>query len=357
MGLGFQGLFPPRGDFIKSYDCIDSVTGQGYIRFYGGTLAPKSSKYEFNLQADDSTQSGVTSISWIAQTFTIGTTGTDEAFYPTKIRVLVNVAGTNEARIEIQETTAGEPNGTVKLRINNAGIPRAAAGDNWLEFDLTNLIEYDGLKLEAGTQYAIVFIRYTGSTSTSLRYANTGTYTGGAMWTTPDSGANWTESTGDDLIFEVWGSTENPYILSTKALTANWTSTTIEKAAISIDVDALTATLSFEGNIGSPSIMEGTAILNATITSSADGYLPFAEVFKVRGTTETSIGSCIGWIDNSAFQAQIEITKTQFQIGDKIKLKLSMGIKEATASQADATFSHNPATPNLTLDLPFKLDL
>jgi len=338
---------------VTSFDFVEFLTGNGYVTFYGGVLMPKEETYESYLTGDDS-DINVDSTR-AAQTFTIGNTGTDENFWITKVRLLRDTGTLADIKVEIHEVTSGEPNGTIKWSNEGSDGIRSlgASDDTWVEWNITDTHEFDNTQLQAGTMYAIVVYRYTGSTTTKFRVDSSGSYTGGKHYV--GNVGSWVEDVGATLMFEILGSTTNPYTLSTKSFDSLFDTTNIKKEATSTSVDNLSADLSFEGIFNKTAILKGTAIVTSTITSGADMHEPSAEIFHVRDTTATSLGSAVGFLNNSVVRLQIPLTTTPLNAGDKIRLVLSAGIKESDDFQAEATFAHNGST-DLLLDLPFRTD-
>ena len=349
-----QEVYRKDPKIVQSYSWTDALSGNSYLRLYGGVLAINNTTYESYTSGDDASFT-CSSPDRIAQTFTVGNTGTNEDFYLTKVRILeTNTIGTGDY-VQIQETTAGVPNGSILAQWSGfSGLKKAVGTTNWYEYDISDLTYGVGnIKLSASGVYAVVCYG-----SLNIQYDNTsGAYAGGVMYTSADSGANWTVQTGKDMLFEVLGSTTNPYVLSSTVFTSNYASTAVNRNQVSVDIDALTASLYFIGIINKAAILKGKVVINATITGISDSFLPFAQLYHIRGSTETLLGQAQGWINNTSLQVQFDVNNYTINIGDKIKLKLNCGIKEATASSSQATFSHSPLVPNLTLDLPFKTDI
>lgn len=353
MSLNFGSLFQRGSAILPSYNWQDILSGNGYVTFNGGLLPSKESTYESYTTGDDSGGT-ITDSDREAQTFTIGTTGTDEDFYIHKIRIGAN--GTTDIAVQIQETTSGEPNGTVKIEIQGGLIYDSTGTANWREFHMETAITNDGEALTAGTQYAVVVYRFSGSSSRNARYDNgDGAYSGGQRLTSADSGGSWSAQTGDDLIFEIVGSTINPLILSTATFTSSAT-TTILKREVAETAHTELGQLNFEGIFNKSAIIKGTAIVNGTISDSADTHYTKVEIYHVRGATETKIGEGTTAINETAIGIQAELTQTTVRPGDKIKLKLIFYYRDS-GTNASITVNHNPAGTTLKLHLPFKVDL
>lgn len=357
-----MALFPPRREALVNYDWVDYLSKRGYISFYGGTVGVTHTKYESFTSANEASSLNLEDSNWVAQTFTIGNTGVDEDFYVTKVRVVRGGTANTGVFLDIQKTTAGKPNGVTVMRweqSSQATIPKETeSSTDWREFDLRNADFWNGEKLEAGTMYALVLWATTSDPDATLIIDTSGTYAGGTLWETTNSGGDWTDQE-EDAHFEVWGSTVNPYILSTEQFNSNWDTTTFElETATSQGTEDLTATLIFDMTVNKTDILDGTAFIDTSISSNADCTEPSAELYIVRNGAETLLGKCDGWMNYDNLQGQIPLTRTRIKRGEILRLKIVVGIKEDdTEDQADVTFNHNPQTPTLKLDLPFKLDI
>ncbi len=351
--------FTTASEAVVTFDWKDITQGNGYIVFQGGVLIPSSETFESYTTGDDSNLT-ITATTWAAQTFTVGTTGTNEAFYPIKIRVRSKDFGTDRIVMEIQEVTTGEPNGSVMVRFNAFVKKITEDGTNdWFELDIANIDSKELKPLQATTQYALVVQSPT--VTDTVRYDNSdGSYTGGQILTTANSGTDWTAQTGDDMLFEIIGSTTNPYILSSAdSFTTNIGATAFDPGAASTDVDTEAGTVSFETEFNRSAIIEGAALLDFAHTiNNADGSVAKAEIFHVRGTTETSLGTAEGRFNDLSPNLQIDITRQTFLRGDRVKLKLTVGYIDS-GTTTDGTIKHDPNTAGneVKLQLPFKIDL
>ena len=345
----------PAAPAIATFDGSDFLQGNSYITFKGGVLIPSSQTFESYKTGDD-TDVTITSTTWAAQTFTVGNTGSNERFFPVKIRLKSGNLDNDRIIIEIQEVTAGEPNGIVKVRFDGVTNKVIEGGsEDWVELDFSS-IDKELQPLQASTQYALV-VKSPVVTDTVRKDDDDGTYTGGELLTTVDSGSNWTVQTGDDMIFEIIGSTTNPYILSSaNSFTSNILSTAFDLSVLSTDIDTVALSISFENEFNISAILDGIALLDFAYTeTNADDTLGTAEIFHVRGATEISIGSSEGLLNDLTPNLQINLTKTSIIAGDKIKLKLTVGyIGPSVAVSGIIKHDPNTAGSEVNLQIPFK---
>lgn len=155
---------------------------------------------------------------WGAQTFTVGTLGANENF--------------NVSSVKIRGSTTGSPSGviTVSIRATSAGLPTGGdlcsgttsfpSGTEWKEITMS-----PSYKLNKSTKYALV-VRATSADHSNYfgwTYNYTGgSYTGGEVCTSTDSGSSWTANSGfpsyytGDAWFEIWGNfAPDSYAIST----------------------------------------------------------------------------------------------------------------------------------------------
>lgn len=348
--------YPPiQSDSVTSFSFTDALTGNGYIILFGGLLLNEATTYESYIAGDDSDYT-IDSTNWAAQLFTVGNTGSNTAFFPTRVRLKSGNMDGDTMDIQIQEVTAGEPNGTIIVKFDGVvNKTEEGGGDDWFELDITDIQRFSGVQLQAGTQYALV--AFSSAVTDTVRYDNgDGSYSGGVMLTTPDSGSNWTTQTGDDMLFEIMGSTRSPYTLQTETFTTIKTITALEDESVTTNLDTESVSLAFEGELRKSATIKGTALIHADVTTaSADEFRPSVEIVHVRGATETTIGTAVGTIDDSSLECSMELTQTSIVPNDRIRLKLIMGTINAAGTMT-ATFKHDPASSDLTLKLPFRTD-
>jgi len=349
------GIFGERRGPTVMYDWLEFLEGNGMVRLYGAIMPSKSEKYEYFETVSDNTEN-VTQTGWVAQTFTVGTLGTDEDFYVTEVYIDCDTSPSN-AILEIQETTSGEPNGTVLARFGNATklISKANETIEWEGWDLADL-ETGPAKLSSGTMYALVMY-YGGAGSWDAGYHSSGTYTGGAKWDSADSGANWTEDSGADMLFRVYGCSKNPYILTSGSITSSLATSTMKPTDDAAQFTEA-GSYSFEGKINKSAIINGDALVNFTLAkgSNVQNYYADVELYHVSGGSETKIGEAKSWIDATATGVEMELTRTKVKAGDTVKLKFILYYVEPTAD-TNTTLALSHSGSNLKIDLPFKTDL
>ena len=361
MSLGIPSLFPSRGELLASFSYTDLISGNSYITLNGGVTPASLKTYESYTTGDDANSTDADNAgNWIAQTFTIGNTGDNVNFYLTKVRIKSsNATFGATSTLEIQETTAGEPNGTIKLKI--VGITKVIEGgaNDWWEFDITDSVKNDGEALVAGTQYAFVYYKTAAGSEDIRMDDNDATYTGGVHLITSDSGANWTAQTGDDLIFEIKGTLVNPYVLSVASFISSYLTTTLDNNTASTDLDTEVGRVVFETTFNQSAIIDGIAFVSYKYTATdVDASVSKVELWHVRGATETKIGDAEAFVDDLTPSLQMDLTRTVIAPRDKIKLKIILNYLEAT-SITDMVLNHDPNTAGneVILQLPFKIDL
>ena len=353
--MPLPSLFPPGREVVASFNFIEFLQGNGIITFHGAVMPGKTKKYERFESADGS--ESITTTNWTAQTFTIGTTGDNEDFFPTKLRLSSNVSLIDSIIVEIQETTANKPNGTVVMGFNTTPIKIIENGSNDVyEYDLSNA-KSGSVKLSAGTKYAIV-IRAAAGTQ-NIQFDSSGGYSGGSKYDSANSGGSWTIDSGADIYFEIHGTTKNPYLLtSVSGITSSISSSVIQNLNDSATSFSELGNISFEGKINKSAIIEGDALINFTLAGGAniEAWYAVVELYHIRGAIETKIGEAESWTNAAATGIEMELTRTIIAPGDKIKLKMILNYIETTASvNTTITLSHSGS--NLTLLLPFKTDI
>ncbi len=160
-----------------------------------------ASVMEFYVAGEDSSGDAMdadNSIDELAQSFTIGTTGTNTTFNISSVNIKTFITGSpGDMTVEIQETfTDGTPKGTaistgtlLASEVQNPGI--------W------NSVSMSSVGLKTSGKYAIVIRATTSAGNTySWRADAGGGYGGGNAWTY--DGTVWT-STAPDKLFEIVG--------------------------------------------------------------------------------------------------------------------------------------------------------
>ena len=346
-----RGLFPPGRAPLVNYTWKEWLEDNGVIVFNAGVMPGSTEKYEFFETAADSNEA-ISTTDWTAQTFTVGTLGTNEGFYVTKIRIDGDTSP-GAIRAQIQETTAGVPNGTVLATFNDAPVLINSGATEWYEYDLS-MIMSETAKLLASGVYALVLF---GVGAASVGENTSGGYAGGSKYDSADTGGSWTIDTGRELLFQILGTPKNPYMLSSSSFTSSVAATTLRTSANANDYAAL-GNINFEGKINKAAIIEGNARVNFILTPGVDisNYYAVVELYHVRGAVETKIGDGETWSNAATTGIEMELTKTTVKSGDFIKLKFITFYQEASAT-ATTTLKLSHDGTNLTLQLPFKTDL
>lgn len=161
-----------------------------------------ATKYEY-FSSGDNAQYGPWGVNWYAQTFTLGSVGanTSHTAYSAKLKLAKVGAPTGNLTAAIRNTTSDLPSGS-NLCSGTLDVTTLTTTPTWYEITLGA-----GTPLLASTKYAIVVSCPTadGSNAPLWRQKNTGGYAGGSMVSSADSGGTWAASTGQDFMFEEWG--------------------------------------------------------------------------------------------------------------------------------------------------------
>jgi len=142
---------------------------------------------------------------WLAQTYTIGVDGYNQVHDIIHVRLLMYKTGNpRNLTIGIRNTVAGQPVGADIATVTvNANIYLNVAPAAWYDF---NFVASAAQAL--ATQYAIVVreLGVGGGNWVNWRLDSTAaTYTGGQIWTSPDSGTTWFPFATQDFMFGCWG--------------------------------------------------------------------------------------------------------------------------------------------------------
>ena len=146
----------------------------------------------------DNATTTVYGANWLSETFTPATAHRVAQF---RLKLIaVNNCGT--ITVSLQATDAnGKADGTdlITKTVAQAALPTGDA--DWEDVDFTTFQRVDNVA------YAIVVKAPDGDGSNYLgvRYHDAGTYTGGQMLTSDDSGSTWTAQASYDIMFEDWG--------------------------------------------------------------------------------------------------------------------------------------------------------
>ena len=144
---------------------------------------------------------------WLAQSFTIGTVGTNEDHYITSVKLkLYRYGSPGTITVSIRNADAnGLPTGSdlTSGTLNGNSITTTGPGE-WYEITLTQY------QLSASTQYTIVVRAPDGNDSNKVAWrfdGSTPTYGGGTGSYSGNSGASWTGISDQDYMFEEYGTT------------------------------------------------------------------------------------------------------------------------------------------------------
>lgn len=164
-----------------------------------------ATRYEYYATGADGNLA-LADVDWKGQTFTIGTTGTNESFYISKVVLnLARKAGSTIGNVIVSiraVDAAGLPTGSdlTAITFNGDSLSTSQQSETFY------LPEY---KLEAGTKYAIILRAPEGDDANNYitwrRDGSSASYSGGAEVESANSGTTWSEDTDDCFYFEVWG--------------------------------------------------------------------------------------------------------------------------------------------------------
>jgi len=164
-----------------------------------------ATKREWYIAGDDA-EEDIYGGHWTAQTFTIGTTGVNQAFNITSIKIFgdrthPNVTPSNMYAAIKAVDGDGKPTGNDL----STGVISANA---WQTIPVWHTINMSECELAAGTQYALILKSPSSDSYNCNEWrfdTSAGSYAGGSrLWST-DSGASWNLESGDDMLFEIWG--------------------------------------------------------------------------------------------------------------------------------------------------------
>lgn len=170
-----------------------------FINFYQWNLLTQIKKYEYYNTGDDS-ESSIRATIWRAQTFT---PTIDHKIYYVKLKMFrINYPGTLTVSIKATDIN-GKPTGDdLTIGTIDANTFTASPG---LWYQITFASQ---LHLSASTQYAIVVRAPYFDLPNEVRWRldwSSPSYSGGATYTSADSGSSWSIDGSGDYMFEVWG--------------------------------------------------------------------------------------------------------------------------------------------------------
>lgn len=173
-----------------------------------------------------------------------------------------------------------------------------------------NIISYDWIDIASGTGY-VEFQGYASTTSTGTTYHLT----------------------------------DNPIYSSPDGKIAAGSTTNVE---FNFDSDAFKRPNKIEG------LMHFFFTTNTAGNGGGDGTIQVTiEAMHLRGAVETSLGSVtdvahIGGGDAGAKIVSIDITRTHFKIGDKLRLEVTLTLVTTVGGAWDYAFMHDPLNRDMT---------
>lgn len=166
--------------------------------------ATSGTLYErFNGPGNANTNFGGTT--WLAQTFTVGTSGPNVTHYLNKTILYLNKFGSTPGTIKITIRAVdgtGQPTGT---NLSNGTTDGNTLG-NVIDVYEARTIMMSNMSLVAGTKYSIVMTALTADATNYIRISltNPGTYAGGNTLVSWDSGSSW-NPLAYDVLFKEYG--------------------------------------------------------------------------------------------------------------------------------------------------------
>lgn len=177
---------------------IRPVSSEGYTKWGDNIEIQGTSSISYT--TGDDTSNNVYGTTWIAQTFTVGSSAISAMNVRLKV-YRVGSPGTITVSIKAVDVN-GLPTGSdlTSETLSGDNLTTSTSGE-WRSFEI------DAYSLTASTKYAIVVRATTGTSSNKLCLLSddsSPTYTSGSMINSSDSGSTWTASTGKDLMFNVY---------------------------------------------------------------------------------------------------------------------------------------------------------
>ena len=167
--------------------------------------------YEYSVNKSSDVQLQIYDGNWEAQTFTVGTDGTNENFNLTKLSLLLGYAGSgggeNLSILIVGVNSSGSPNMSNILSAKNITSSGMSNSMNWKDLVMPTVT------LNKSTQYAIVL---TTKSNQGLEYymisaTNPVDYSGGLVYVSYNSGSTWSKQDGGGSYytsrFRVYGNT------------------------------------------------------------------------------------------------------------------------------------------------------
>ena len=325
---------------------------------------PKSTVYE-SYEAGDDTDNGFASTSaWLAQTFTVGNTGTDEDFWAHSISLYLDGIGSaGEFNVSIQAVDgANKPDGT-DLAFGTSAFDIATA-PHWHRISFQK-----SAKLSSATQYALVVRRLSGGIHLWRSDDSSPSYGGGSYASSADSGATWTLDATKDFLFKIFGNTIPTLTFFQRDLQNADAFTTQDTGGVA-GPQAYTQqfTQDIAMVVGKSSNLQGPLIFNVPINvttlgnnNAVDFYYDFV-LAKNSGGTETSLGTSTSKpIHASAtgttnFLSRIDIsTQAHFKENDELILRVTFFAKVNDIQSVGAEWKIE--FKDIWMDIPFKTNI
>lgn len=345
-------VFRKDPPYIASYDYADVISGNSYLKLYCSAAFPKATIYE-SLTSEDDSNATLTSIAVLfCQTFTVGTTGTNEDFWINGVEIYGN--GFTDLKVYIKAVDVnGKPAGDI-LAYGQTVIGMSTA-NSWCRFNFAYFA-----KLVASTKYALVLER-VGINNIIWRYdGSSPSYTNGSYGTSADSGATWTMDNAKDFLFKILGDTRPPLTFFREDL-QNADSYSI----ININSTSYTQKLSCDIDVifGRSSSIQGNVQVSIPITLdiNAQTYISAyytANLICVRAGVEISVGTAVTKTLNveadttTTLLAQIYVeNQFVFLKTDTLKLRLACFYKTINTGNSGLTLDFK----NIWIKLPYKV--
>lgn len=356
----FPNSFSSNREILANYDFTDVLRGHVFETVYCSAAFPKATVYESYITGDD-TDNIPTSTTFFAQTFTIGTTGTDEDFWCHGVELFIDGSGANSSMtVSIQAVDGSNKPDGIDLTFGS------------FIHDLNTTPHFHRMsfskpaKLSSATQYAIVVI---GNNSDRWRSDNSSpTYPGGEFGTSTDSGATWTMDANKDFLFKVLGDTIPSLTFFQRDLQNADSFQTDDPAGAGPVNYTQQFTQDIAMIIGKSTNLQGPLIFQVPINvatmgsnNQVDFYYNF-ELVKNSGGTETSIGTSSSKATSATttgttnFLSRIDIgTIAHFKENDELILRVTFFMKVNDTSSTGAEFKIE--FKDIWMDIPFKTDI
>lgn len=342
---------------INSFDFTDVISGNSYVTLYGGYVNVSDQLIESYTTGEDGNTITIDGNNMVAQTFTVGNTGEDIDFYPTRIIVKTTAQSNDGVDCKITDTSVGEPSTTLYEFVNVTLKNTSDDGTNYYQqLEINQATNVKTQKLSSTTQYAFIIGTKSLGTSYLREDSTSSTYTGGALLESADSGVNWTEQSGEDLIFWVYGSDINPYQLSTQQFTTLSGSTNIVPGVVADELTEI-GNLDFSTESNMQGTVNGKAFIELTVSQTLDDIELDISIIRNRNGTETTMGTVTTFNNPTTISAVIKIENIQIIPKDEIILRITPKYSDASGTTDSVTINHDPNGTQLILRLPFKTEI